>query len=117
MLTEEEKSGFADGICFTWSGGMKRPPKEVNDATQALYDAVERVAHELGLPVLWRNTGGGADGSNLAAYGLPNIDNLGVRGDAIHSEDEFIELDSLPERVSLTLGIFKAVVEGRFLKE
>jgi glutamate carboxypeptidase len=71
----------------------------------------------MGLPVSWRDTGGGSDGSNLAAYGLPNLDNLGVRGGAIHSEEEFVALESMSERVGLTLEIFRAVSERRFFDE
>jgi Di- and tripeptidases len=69
------------------------------------------------LPVLWRDTGGGADGSNLAAYGLPNIDNLGVRGGAIHSDQEFVELASLHERVGLTLDILAAEARGELMED
>ncbi len=115
-LIREKLPGFTEGITFRWSGGLVRPPKTLSEANQRLYDAVETVARSRGLPTLWRDTGGGADGSNLAAYGLPNIDNLGVRGGAIHSDQEFIELDSLSERVGLTLAILGAVARGEFGK-
>lgn len=94
---------------FSCSGGVNRPPKNVDSATQALFDLVGDSACGLGQPVSWRDTGGGSDGSNLAAYGLPNIDNLGVRGGAIHSDQEFIELASLEERIALSFEILKTL--------
>jgi glutamate carboxypeptidase len=115
-LLDEKHFGMAEDVEFSWSGGIVRPPKNVDPATQNLYDAVERVARGMGLSVSWRDTGGGSDGSNLAAYGLANLDNLGVRGGAIHSDEEFVELASLPERVGLTLEIFRAIAEGKFFE-
>jgi glutamate carboxypeptidase len=38
--------------------------------------------------------------------GLPNIDTLGPRGDALHSDQEWIELDSLVEKAQLTCATF-----------
>lgn len=113
---DQLKHEVPEGFELNWSGGVMRPAKTVSKETQRLYDAVERTAGRVGLPVSWRDTGGGADGSNLAAYGLPNIDNLGVRGGAIHSEDEFVELESLEERVCLTLAILQSVAEGDFME-
>ena len=37
----------------------------------------------------------------LAALGVPNIDNLGARGNYLHSPEEYLEIDSLPERARL----------------
>jgi glutamate carboxypeptidase len=96
----------------TLEGGVVRPPKVVDEQTEALYAQVGRIAEKIGLPVSWRNTGGGSDGSNLAAYGLPNIDNLGVCGGAIHSPDEFLINESLEERVELSLAILEAARVG-----
>jgi len=116
-IIRKEKYGFAEGVEFEWSGGLVRPPKIVDERTKFLYDGVEKVARRIGLPVLWRDTGGGSDGSNLAAYGLPTIDNLGVRGGNIHTKEEFVALDSLNERVALTLGIFVSILKGSFTEE
>ena len=46
-------------------------------------------------------SGGVSDGNRLAAAGLPTLDTLGVRGGNIHSDEEFILLDSLVERAKL----------------
>lgn len=112
QLIESHHKLDIDGVRYEWQGGIIRPPKTVDALTQALFDEVAACASRVGLPVSWRDTGGGSDGSNLASYGLPNIDNLGVRGGEIHSRNEFVELESLPERVALTLEIFKSRAEG-----
>ena len=56
----------------------------------------------MGLTLNWQDSGGCCDGNNLSLQGLPVIDTLGVRGGAIHSEHEFILLDSLVERAALS---------------
>ena len=47
-------------------------------------------------------TGGVCDGNNLAACGVPVVDTMGARGGAIHSEDEYLIVDSLAERARLS---------------
>jgi glutamate carboxypeptidase len=49
------------------------------------------------------DTGGCCDGNNLAAAGLPNIDTLGVQGGYIHTDQEFMLIDSLTQRAKLSL--------------
>lgn len=109
-LTGETQGGAV--ASFAWRGGVSRPPKTVNAATQALYDTVSQCAERLGQSVLWRDTGGGSDGSNLAAYGLPNIDNLGVCGRAIHSPEESVDLASIEPRIALSLEILKSLARS-----
>ncbi len=56
----------------------------------------------LGLDVKWKATGGCCDGNNLWSYGVPNIDTLGVRGGLIHTDQEWMAVDSLTERAKLS---------------
>lgn len=85
-----------------WEGGFTRQPKLITPAIEELFGLYQNCATELGFNLGWQNTGGCCDGNNLAAAGLPNLDNLGVRGGNIHSPKEFVELDSLVERAQLT---------------
>ena len=59
----------------------------------------------LNIPISKKDTGGCCDGNNLFEHGLVNIDTLGVRGGKIHSAEEFVCLDSIKERVDLSLAI------------
>jgi len=38
---------------------------------------------------------------------------MGVRGGCVHSEDEYIELDSILPNMQLMIEIVKAVADGR----
>ena len=51
------------------------------------------------------------DGNNIAACGVPVVDTMGVRGGAIHSSDEFLIVDSLPERARLSALVLLRLAE------
>jgi glutamate carboxypeptidase len=67
-----------------------------------LFDLVRRCGADLGQQIGWRDTGGVCDGNNIAACGVPVVDTMGARGGAIHSEEEFLIVDSLAERARLS---------------
>jgi glutamate carboxypeptidase len=71
----------------------------------------QRAAAEIGLDLEAKPTGGTCDGNRLAQYGLPNLDNLGARGGAIHSEKEFLISESLVERSLLLFTMLKLLNE------
>lgn len=87
---------------LTLEGSFGRPVKRIRPATERLFKRIQRLGLELGLTIDWKDSGGCCDGNNFANYGLPVIDTLGVRGGNIHSPDEYILLDSLAERASLS---------------
>ena len=60
--------------------------------------------------------GGVCDGNNLAATGLPVVDTLGVRGGLIHTDQEFVLLDSLVERAQLSTVILYNLAKQGGLK-
>lgn len=84
-------------------GGFNRPPKPLDAAATRLFELVRDCGTALGLPpISWNATGGVCDGNNIAACGVPVVDTMGPRGGAIHSSDEFLITDSLPERAQLS---------------
>ncbi len=91
-----------DGYSAELHGGLTRPPKDFSPEIKALFTLLSECSEQLGFEIKHQATGGCCDGNNLAAAGLPNIDTLGVRGGAIHTEDEFMLLDSLTERSKLS---------------
>ncbi|HBI22077.1 MAG TPA: hypothetical protein DDY37_05775 [Legionella sp.] len=93
-------------------GGFHRPVKRVNAPTTRLFERLQRIASALGLRLDWQNSGGCCDGNNFSAHSLPVIDTLGVRGGEIHSANEFILLDSLEERASLSALLLVDLAEG-----
>ena len=95
-------------------GGFGRPPKPMDAAAERLYALVRDCGAELGLPIGWRATGGVCDGNNIAACGVPVVDTMGVRGGAIHSEEEFLIVESLIERARLSaLVLLRLAAKGR----
>lgn len=95
-------------------GGFGRPPKPLDEQAERLFGLVRDCGADLGLDIGWKSTGGVCDGNNIAACGVPVVDTMGVRGGAIHSEEEFLIPESLPERAMLsTLAILRLAERER----
>lgn len=90
-----------------------RPVKRINLATERLFSHLKHIGHSMNLHIEWKDSGGCCDGNNLAQHGLPVIDTLGVRGGNIHTSDEFILLDSLVERASLSTQLLIDLAQGK----
>ncbi len=97
---------------LTIHGGFERPVKKINKPTEDLFDRIQKLGHTLGIKLDWQDSGGCCDGNNFNAQGLPVLDTLGVRGGDIHSENEFILLDSLVERASLSTLLLHDLAQG-----
>jgi glutamate carboxypeptidase len=93
-------------------GEFIRPVKRVNVATKRLFKRLQEIGKRLHLNLEWQDSGGCCDGNNLSAHDLAVIDTLGVRGGKIHSEEEFILLDSLVERALLSTLLFLELAKG-----
>jgi glutamate carboxypeptidase len=97
---------------LTINGAFGRPVKKVCSGTERLFHRVQYIGKQLGLSIDWKDSGGCCDGNNLAQHGLPVLDTLGVRGGNIHSPEEYILLDSLPERAALSALILLDLAQG-----
>jgi glutamate carboxypeptidase len=102
----------ADGITLTCHGGFAAPPKPLTPAVETLLHQLKECGAELGLPLAWHATGGACDGNRLAAAGLPTVDSLGVRGGKMHTNEEFVNLESLVERTKLATLFLMRVGAG-----
>jgi glutamate carboxypeptidase len=83
-------------------GGFGRPPKPLDPAAERLFGLVRDCGADLGQSIAWKATGGVCDGNNIAACGIPVVDTMGVRGGAIHSDQEYLIVESLAERAALS---------------
>lgn len=88
---------------FSLHGGFSRPPKTISPANQLFMEWAVDCGRQLSEELRFADTGGCCDGNNLAAAGLPNIDTLGVQGGHIHTDQEFMLIDSLTQRARLSL--------------
>ena len=83
-------------------GGFGRPPKPIDAQAERLFGLVRDCGADLGQAIRWQPTGGVCDGNNIAACGVPVVDTMGVRGGAIHSDQEYLIVSSLAERAQLS---------------
>jgi glutamate carboxypeptidase len=83
-------------------GGFARPPKPMTGEAELLFQIVRKAGADLGQDIAWQASGGVCDGNNIAACGVPVVDTMGVRGGKIHSEEEYLIVDSLKERAALS---------------
>ena len=101
----------SDGLSLELHGGFTRPPKTITPANQLFMDWAVDCGRELDIPLTFADTGGCCDGNNLAAAGLPNIDTLGVVGENIHTDQEFMLIPSLTERACLSFLLLNRLAE------
>jgi glutamate carboxypeptidase len=91
------------GCTTTVSGSMGRPAWSESFGSLQLYDIWLEAAGNLGLGTLeLAHAGSGSDGNLLHSFGIPTLDGLGPVGGDQHTDEEWIELASIPERAALT---------------
>jgi glutamate carboxypeptidase len=90
-------------------GAINRPPMERTADTVRLFEIARSVAADLGIDLKEGSTGGASDGNLTSALGIPTLDGLGPVGDGAHAIDEYIEINSLPERAALIAGLLDRV--------
>jgi glutamate carboxypeptidase len=73
--------------------------------TEAALEVGWNIVRELGLEPQEISSGGGSDGNFTAALSVPTLDGLGPVGRDAHSVDEWIDLASLADRMTLVAGL------------
>lgn len=81
------------------------PPMEETPAGVALADRAVRIATELGFTPGLARTGGVSDSNRVAARGVVTLDGLGPVGGGDHSENEWLDLASVPARVAMLAAL------------
>jgi glutamate carboxypeptidase len=76
-------------------------PMPVTSRTQALAARAQAIYGELGLKLTMEGSGGGADANFASGVGAAALDGFGIVGGAIHSEEEYAELNSITPRLYL----------------
>ncbi|MGH9342389.1 MAG: M20/M25/M40 family metallo-hydrolase, partial [Terriglobia bacterium] len=90
------------------AGGMNRPPLERRRAA-ALFGQARGLASQMGFELQEASTGGGSDGSFVAALGIPTLDGLGGVGDGAHARHEHVLVRELPRRAALLAALLAAI--------
>jgi glutamate carboxypeptidase len=100
-------------VAIECHGGFSRPPKPMTPEAEALFALVREAGADLGQEIGWKATGGVCDGNNIAACGVPVVDTMGVRGGKIHSDEEYLIVESLKERAALSaLTVLRLAAEA-----
>jgi glutamate carboxypeptidase len=107
-----EQNTHVEGVRVKVDGGINRPPMTPSEKTFYLWGQIRKIGAILGQEMKLITTGGGSDGNFTSAMGIPTIDGLGPRGGNAHSEDEFLDLESIVPTVHLICEICKAGAEG-----
>ena len=110
-----EKYNQQPDLTIECHGEFSRPIKPLTTHSLKLYNYLKRIGDALEQPIQWQPAGGCCDGNNLSAKGLPVIDTLGVRGGAIHSEMEYMYIDSLIDRSVLSAALLMGLASGDIL--
>ena len=88
-------------------GSINRPPMERTPETVRLFEAARSIAAEMGIDLKEGSTGGASDGNLTSALGIPTLDGLGAVGDGAHAVEEWVEVESLPQRAALIAGLIE----------
>jgi glutamate carboxypeptidase len=67
-----------------------------------MFEEMKECGNELGINLNWKPSGGVCDGNIMAFAGVPTIDTLGAVGGGIHTDNEYLIIDSLLERTKLS---------------
>lgn len=98
-----------EGTRITLSGGFSSQPFERNAQNEPLIALVKAAGAELGLEIQDVGSGGASDANTASWSGTPTLDGLGAGGGLAHNPEEYIELDYLPRRIALVMGLVKHI--------
>lgn len=90
-----------EGTKIKLTGGIRRPPMELDTENKELLKVVQDVGESIDIDVSHTHTGGGSDASFPSHLGVATVDGLGPVGGEMHSAKEYLELDSIVERTGL----------------
>ncbi len=115
---ERVKAGFTEMCSRAYVDGTKMkaeltvdiPAMERTAASEVLFEKVNAIAQDAGLPAMTPvSVGGGSDSVFLSRAGVPTLCALGVKGEGNHTEREYALESSLAERVKLLIAVLSGV--------
>lgn len=98
---------LVDGTRIQLSGSMRSQPFERNSQNARLNELIKIAGTALGLEILDVSSGGASDANTSSWAGAPTLDGLGAAGGLAHNPDEYIEVDYLPRRIALIMGLIR----------
>lgn len=87
----------------------RRWPPMTADRGSAVADIYQGIADAMDIAVHPVSTGGMSDGNWFSQVNIPTIDGLGPIGGLDHGPDEYLEVNSIPDRAGLLAGTIVAL--------
>lgn len=110
-LTVMAKKSFIEGVSIQLKRDSYKPALTPSDKTQSLMRLVEQAGEELDIDIRWQAVGGGSDANLTGVLGVPTLDGLGPIGAGFHSENEYLELNSIEPRIQLLKRVITKISE------
>lgn len=101
-----------EGTYNSLIGGINRMPMVFTNEIQDMIYLIQDEGKKMNLHINHVSTGGGSDASLTASLGIPTVDGLGPVGGEQHSENEYLEINSLTERTWLFLRSLSRLSEN-----
>lgn len=95
------KFDAVEGFSVELHGEFLSPPKPLAGRIPQLLDALRACAAAEGLDLEAKPSGGVCDGNRLYAVDIPSVDTLGAHGGHIHSDQEYLHVESLAQRARI----------------
>ncbi len=102
---------FVDGVSIELEREAYKPSMVASEQTQALMSLVEESAAELDIAINWKDVGGGSDANNTAILGVPTLDGFGPIGAGFHSDQEYLQLDSIEPRIRMLMRVLEKIAQ------
>lgn len=99
------RASVLEGTALDAQIQLNRPPMPRDAVMAASFQKASSIARGLGLELTEGSTGGGSDANFVAALGVPVLDGLGPVGGGAHSEREYVQISTIPERAALLAAL------------
>lgn len=101
----------------TWVPGVTQeitllshlPAMPLSADTKELVAKITEAARLEGFTADWVDAGGGSDGNHIAEMGVPVVDGCGPAGGGFHTEEEFLCLDTVEERIRMNVRLLSLI--------
>jgi len=94
------KISCVEGTSIELNGGITFPPMTKTKESEKIIESIKQMGRSLGL-TFDSVVSGEADAGHAAAAGIPCVDGLGPVGGGHHTYQEYLEVNTMPERCAL----------------
>ncbi len=101
LIRELAAKTWIDGVTAEVRQHFWIPAMPLSEKTRELVRLIEAGAASAGFTPEWVDAGGASDGNFIAESGVPVVDGCGPIGDNMHTDKEFVKLDSVEERIRM----------------